>query len=288
MTTGSAPAPIGFVGLGAIGGPLVESLLRAEVPAVVYDLDPKAVEQAVAGGATAAASLSELARSTRLAAVCVPADAHVRQVLGGPDGLLAHLEAGAVVAVHSTVLPETIEWADEEARSHGVAIVEAAVTGGAMAAAEGRSTFLLAGQPEHIDELAPLLDACGSERVVLDHLGDASRLKLCLNLQTYATFMGVFEAATLAKRLGLPLDSLKSAMAANGQLGELVATYLLGHDFTADQLSDPAIHDILEGYAAIIEKDLDLVGRLADDAGVPVESATLARRLARRVYFLED
>lgn len=288
MTTGSPPPTIGFVGLGAIGMPLVESLRRAGVPTCVYDLDATAVEEAVGKGATAATSLADLATRSRLVAVCVPADSHVRAVLDGADGLLAHLPEGAIVAVISTVLPETITWAHDAARPHGVAIVEAAVTGGTMAAAEARSTFILAGDPDRIDELAPLLDSCGARRVVVDRLGDASRLKLCLNLQTYATFMGVYEAATLVKRLGLPLDALKSAMEANGQLGELVSTYLLGHDFTADQLTDPVIHEILENYAAIIEKDLDLVGRLADDAGVSVESAALARRLARRVYFLED
>jgi 3-hydroxyisobutyrate dehydrogenase-like beta-hydroxyacid dehydrogenase len=288
VTIEADPPRIGFVGLGAIGRPLVESLLRAGVPTVVHDLDHDAVAHVVAQGAEAAASPRDLAARSRVISVCVPADDHVRAVLDGSDGLLAHLPRGAVVAIISTVMPTTIEWAAQEAARYGVAVVEAAITGGTMAAAEGRSTFLLAGDQHHIDALAPLLDSCGAARVVVDRLGDANRLKLFLNLQSYATFTGVFEAATLARAIGLPLDALKAAMAANGQLGELVENYLLGHDFTPDQLEDPAINGILEGYAAIIEKDLDLVARLADDAGVPVESARLARRLARRVYFLED
>jgi 3-hydroxyisobutyrate dehydrogenase-like beta-hydroxyacid dehydrogenase len=119
-------------------------------------------------------------------------------------------------------------------------------------------------------------------------IGQASRLKLCLNLQTYVTFTGVFEAATLATNLGLPLDTLKAAMRANGQLGELVENYLLGHDLSAETLADPNIAALLAGYAAIIEKDLRLIRSLATAAGVPVPAAELAGARARRVYFLDS
>jgi 3-hydroxyisobutyrate dehydrogenase-like beta-hydroxyacid dehydrogenase len=278
---------IGFVGLGTIGRPMVESMLRAGTPALVNDVDASVVEQVVALGAEFAPSLSALAARTRLVGVCVPADAHVRAVLGGPNGLLAHLAPGAVVAIHSTVLPETIAWADAEARARGIAVVEAAVTGGAAAAAAGRSTFLLGGDPVDIARLEPLLAACGEVRVHAGGLGQASRLKLCVNLQSYATFMAVFEAATLAARLGLSLDALKAAMRANGQLGEMVETYLLLHEFSEEDFADPETRAVLASYATIIEKDLDLIVRLAESVSVDVPAAELAGSLARRVYFLE-
>ena len=279
--------PIGFVGLGAIGTPLVESMLRADTTVVVNDLDPAAVAKVVEQGAEAAATLAGLAARAGLIGICVPADEHVRAVLDGPDGLLAHLKAGAVVAIHSTVLPETVIWAHAEAQRYGVAVVEAAVTGGAAAAAAGRSTFLLGGDRAAIDRLAPLLDACGEVRIDAGALGQASRLKLCINLQSYATFMGVFEAATLARRHGLSLDALKTAIRANGQLGPMVESYLMLHDFSPEDLASPALQAMLAGYAAIIEKDLDLILALAADADVAVPAAAAARGVARRVYFLE-
>lgn len=278
---------VGFVGLGAIGAPLVESLLRAGVPVVVFDLDSAAVDRLVAAGAQAAASLADLGGRARIVSVCVPADTHVRAVLDGPDGLLAHLAAGSVVAIHSTVLPETVQWAAEAAAAYGIAVVEAALTGGAAAAAEGRSTFLLGGDPSAIEQLAPLLDACGDVCIHAGELGQASRLKLCINLQSYATFMGVFEASMLAKKLDLSLDALKTAMRANGQLSEMTGNYMLLNDFSESDLANPGTRQVLDGYAAIIEKDLDLIVRLADEAGVPVPAAELASQLARRVYFLE-
>lgn len=283
-----ATETVGFVGLGAIGAPLVESLLRADVPVVVYDLDADAVGRMVEAGAAAATSIPDLAGRARLISVCVPADAHVRAVLDGPEGLLAHLAPGAVIAIHSTVAPETTQWAADAARAVDVAVVEAAVTGGAAAASEGRSTFLLGGDPAAIEQLEPLLAACGDVRIHAGELGQASRLKLCINLQSYVTFMGVNEAASLATSLGLPLDALRTAMNANGQLGELTRGYMSLHDMPAAAVSDPGMQQFLAGYAAIIEKDLGLITELAAAAGVPVPAAELAGGNARRVYFLED
>ncbi len=283
------PPSIGFVGLGAMGRPMAECLLREGLPTIVNDLDQAVVAELVDAGAESAGTLSDLARRVHIVGVCVPADSHVRAVLDGPDGLLENLDEGAVIAIHSTVQPETIEWADEQARRHDVGVVEAAITGGAVAAAEGRSTFLLRGKAEQIEALEPLLDACATNRVVVDGgLGDATRLKLCLNLQTYATFTGVSEAANLALELGLPIDGLRSAMAANGQLGELTETFMLAYDMDPADLRTPEAQESLERYAAIIDKDLELVSKLAAEAGTPADTAVLARRLARRTYFLED
>lgn len=282
------PDPVGFVGLGAIGAPLVESMLRAGLPVVVFDLDTDAVDRMVTAGALGATSLADVAARCSLVGVCVPADAHVRAVLDGPDGLLAHLAAGTVVAIHSTVLPETTAWAAAAAAPHGIAVVEAAVTGGAAMAAEGRSTFLLGGDAAELERLEPVLAACGKVRIHAGPLGQASRLKLCINLQTYVTFMGVYEAGTLASHLGLSLDDLRTAMAANGQLGEMTRNYMVLLDFEAEQLADADTRRFLGGYADIIEKDLDLITRLALEAGVPVPTAELAGHLARRVYRLEE
>jgi 3-hydroxyisobutyrate dehydrogenase len=279
---------VGFVGLGAIGAPLVETMLRAGLAVVVFDLDDAAVDRMVALGAERAGSPADLAARVPLVGVCVPADAHVRAVLDGPDGLLGHLAAGSTVAIHSTVLPETAHWAAAAARPHGVAVVEAAVTGGAAMAAEGRSTFLLGGEADDLVALEPILAACGDVRIHAGPLGQASRLKLCINLQTYATFMGVHEAATLAQRLDLSLDDLKTAMRANGQLGEMTRNYMTLLDFGPDVLGQEGTRTFLEGYARIIEKDLDLMTRLATEAGVAVPTAELAGRLARRVYRLEE
>jgi 3-hydroxyisobutyrate dehydrogenase len=279
--------PIGFVGLGEMGAALVQTMLRAGLAVVVFDLNPDAVARLVEQGARAAGSLADLAGRCPVVGVCVPADVHVRAVLDGPDGLLAHLRAGATVAVHSTVLPETVTWAADAARPHGVAVVEAAVTGGVAMANEGRSTFLLGGDEADFDALEPVLDACGEVRIHAGELGQASRLKLCINLQSYVTFTGVYEAGMLARRAGLDLDALKTAMEANGQLGLMTRNYMMLLDFRPEDVEREGTRRFLQGYVDIADKDLDLIARLGDEAGFPVPTAELVRGLTERIYRLE-
>jgi 3-hydroxyisobutyrate dehydrogenase len=284
---GDGPGSIGFVGLGELGAALVQTMLRAGLAVVVYDLSADAVARMVEQGAQAATSLVDLAARTTVVAVCVPADAHVRAVLDGPAGLLAHLPNGSTVAVHSTVLPETVAWAADAASARDVAVIEAAVTGGVAMANEGRSTFLLGGDEARFAALEPMLDACGEVRIHAGDLGQASRLKLCINLQSYATFAGVYEAGMLARRLGLPLDALKTAMEANGQLGLITRNYMTLLDFTPDSVEQEGMRRFLQGYVDIADKDLDLIARLGEDAGFPVPTAELVRTLTERIYRLE-
>lgn len=284
----STETAVGFVGLGAIGQLMAEALVRAGTTTVVRDLDADAVQVLVDQGAVAAHSTADLAAQASIIGVCVPADQHVRAVLDGPDGLLEHLPAGATIGIHSTVLPETVIWAAEAAAERGIGVVEAPVTGGPMAAARGESTFLLGGDPDEIEKLSPLLDACGTVRVRAGDVGDASRLKLCLNLQTYASFMGVAEAAALTNELGLELSALKDAMRANGQLSEIIETFLFLHEPGLVDATDPAMRADLEGRVDIITKDLDLIQQLAADVDVPVPTAELATSLVRRFLILDD
>jgi 3-hydroxyisobutyrate dehydrogenase-like beta-hydroxyacid dehydrogenase len=279
---------IGFVGIGLIGRPLVESMLRAGLSPTVFDLDPEPLGAVVDQGAVGAGSVAEVARSSDVVGVCVPADAHVRGVLDGPDGLLANLAAGAVVAIHSTVLPETVAWAAAEATSHGVRIVEACLTGGHVAAAEGRTTFLLGGDPDDIAALEPVLSACGETLVQAGPLGNANLLKLCLNLQTYVSHLGVAEAVRLAKDLDLPVEGLKEAMRANGQLGQMGEMFFGLHELPDSIIEDRDILPMRRTSGAIIQKDLELMRLVGEREGVDLPGRDLAEDQFFRTYRLPD
>jgi len=279
-------ARVGFIGVGLIGRPLVESMLRAGLEPTVYDLDPAALQAVVDHGAVGAGSVAEVARASDVVGVCVPADAHVRAVLEGPDGLITNLPAGGVVAIHSTVLPETIAWAADEAGPHGIRIVEACLTGAHFAAAAGRTTFLLGGDPDDITALEPILSACGEARIPAGPLGNANLLKLCLNLQTYVAHLGVAEAVRLAKDLDLPVGGLKEAMRANGQLGEMGESFFGLHELPQDIIDDEQILPMRRTSGAIIVKDLELMRLVGEQHGVDLPGRDLAATHFHRTYLL--
>jgi 3-hydroxyisobutyrate dehydrogenase-like beta-hydroxyacid dehydrogenase len=232
--------------------------------------------------------VADVGRSSDVVGVCVPADAHVRAVLDGPDGLLANLAAGAVVAIHSTVLPETVAWAAAESAPRGVRIVEACLTGGHLAAAEGRTTFLLGGDPADIAALEPVLSACGETLVQAGPLGSANLLKLCLNLQTYVSHLGVAEAVRLAKELDLPVAGLKEAMRANGQLGRMGEMFFGLHELPDSIIEDRNILPMRRTSGAIIEKDLELMRLVGVRHGVDLPGRDLAEAQFHRTYLLPD
>ncbi len=277
---------MGFVGLGTIGRPLAENLVRAELSPVVFDIDAAVVGTLAEQGAVAAESLAELAAAVDIVGVCVPADDHVRAVLDGPDGLFEHLRPGAVVAIHSTVSPDTVRWAAEAGARHDVGIVEACLTGGPGAASEGTTTFILGGAQQHKEAIDPILDACGEVRVDAGTLGSANQLKLCLNLQTYVTHLGIAEALSLARELDVPIEGLKQAMEANGQLGFLTAAFFGLHELPAELLEDEGVLALRLPQQKIVAKDMALMQQVAGDRGVDVGGLDVARARFERTYLL--
>jgi 3-hydroxyisobutyrate dehydrogenase len=277
---------IGFVGLGSMGGSLVRALLSAGHAPVVFDIDPGAVDALVDEGAVGATSISEVASQADIVGVCVANDAQIRSVLDG--GLLGGLHRGAVVSLHSTLLPETVQWAAEQAAASGIGVVEAPVTGGAAAAAEGRLTFLLSGDDEHLAAIEPLLDACAGLRVPAGPLGNANLLKLCINLQTYVTHLAIDEAASLARSLGLPLEGLKAAMSANGQLGEISGNYFVLQELPGEVLDDPGTVAMRTPHMAIIAKDIGLMEKVAAGVGHDVPGIHLAGERLADTYRMPD
>ena len=273
---------IGFVGLGSMGGSMVQALSTAGHTPVVFDLDTAKVAEAVDLGAVAAATLGEVASQCDIVGVCVATDAQVRSVLEGE--LLDGLRPGAVITLHSTVLPETVTWAADTAASREVGFVEAPVTGGPAAAAEGRLTFLLSGAAEDIAAADVLFEACATARVDAGPVGKANLLKLCVNLQTFVTHLAIAEAASLARTFDVSLAGLKAAMDANGQLGELSAGYFSLQELPDELLDDPGLVAMREPLVAVIAKDIGHMQSMAASVGAEVPAVDVAAGQLTETY----
>ena len=113
-------------------------LCAGGLPTTVHDLAPDAVAALVAAGAARAGSARAVGAAADVIGVCVRDDADVMAVVLGPDGLLAGARPGTVIAIHSTILPRTVRELAATAGEHGVAVVDACVTGGPTGADQGR------------------------------------------------------------------------------------------------------------------------------------------------------
>ena len=199
---------VGVVGLGAMGGPIAGHLVRAGVPLVVADLDPQSVAAQVAEGARAAADLPDLARRCDVVLVVVATDDEVLSVC---SGLLPTCRPGTVVLLCSSVRPETCEAVAGQA-PQGVAVLDAALTGGVRGAEGGVINLLVGGDAAALDRVRPALAPWTSSVHHLGPLGAGQVGKTVNNLIHWAQISAITEALELGRRYGLDVPTLRQAL----------------------------------------------------------------------------
>jgi 3-hydroxyisobutyrate dehydrogenase len=278
----------GFVGLGNIGKPMAARLAPAGFETTVFDLDPAPVRELVEAGAKAAASARELAAASDVVGVCVPEDAHVRAVILGEDGLLAGAAPGLVIPIHSTILPATAIELAAACSERGVKLLDACVTGGAARAAQGTLTYLVGGDAEALARIDPYLMASAQKVIHAGELGNGCKLKLCINLITYTQWQAAYEAAALAKAVGLPQEILEEAGKSNGQITDLMIQYLALHKAPEEARRSEGFQALVRGHMQVAEKDLAWVLKLAREAEVALPGAGLLSQSMARIYGVED
>jgi 3-hydroxyisobutyrate dehydrogenase len=193
-----------------------------------------------------------------------------------------------VIAIHSTILPETALALAEHATPRGVAVLDACVTGGAARAAQKQLTFLVGGAAEALEKARPVLEVSAVKIIHAGTLGNGAKLKLCLNLVTYIQWAAAFESFQLAKATGLPQELLEEAGRANGQLTPLMQAFLALHKAPEEARRGADMQSLLRGHMNVAEKDLAWALELARHAGVSLPVGGLVAQLMARIYGVED
>ena len=214
-TTGrrsGAALGVGIVGLGAMGRPIAEYLLKAGHPTTVLDLDADAVAAVVAQGATAAGELADVADND-LVLIIVPTDEDVRTVSLGEDGLIAHPRAGSVWMISASVTPQTCSDIAEAGAAVGVDVLDGALTGGVRGADAGEINLLVGGDDAVLERIRPGLDPWCKAVHHLGGLGAGQVGKTVNNMCHWIQIAGVHEALLLGQRLGVAPSKLRAALA---------------------------------------------------------------------------
>jgi 3-hydroxyisobutyrate dehydrogenase-like beta-hydroxyacid dehydrogenase len=269
----AATTRVGFIGLGNIGKPMALRLAASDdVELLVYDVMPEPVAELETAGATASASVAELATRVDVICVMVRDDDQVRDVLGEILGVAGDAQT---VVIHSTVSPGTPARLADTAGRHGVKVVDAPVSGGAMGAADGTLAILVGGSDEAYAAAAPALHVMGSKVVHAGPIGAGTQLKLARNLMHFVAFTAATEAQHLAEAAGLDLkvlgDVVRHTDAITGGPGAI-----MHRDTTAPIDPDDFWFGVFGHVRALAEKDLGFAIELADELGVDVPLARLA------------
>ncbi|HWJ66690.1 MAG TPA: NAD(P)-dependent oxidoreductase [Nocardioides sp.] len=267
---------VGFVGLGNIGKPMALRLAQQQEAAGlevwVYDVAQGPLAEAERAGARIAASVAAMAARSDVLCVMVRDDDQVRDVLGEVLGVAGDR---LTVVIHSTVAPGTpAELADTAAR-HGVRLLDAPVSGGAMGAADGSLALMAGGADDAFAAARPVLDALGSKVVHAGPIGAGTRFKLARNLMHFVAFTAATEAQRLAEAAGLSLkdlgDVVRHTDAITGGPGAI-----MHRETTAPLEPDDFWHGVFSNVTSLGVKDLGFAIRLAHELGVDVPLAELA------------
>ena len=278
----------GFIGLGIMGQALAGNLPGKGLPTLVYDLDEAAIATVVEKGAQAAPNGREVARGSDVIGICVPADAHVRAVLCGAEGVFENAASGSVVAIHSTVRPETIIEMAESGEKHGVDVLEVPVAGGPVRAAVGDAFYMVSGKEEAFEKARPYLEAAAGQITFAGELGNAAKLKLALNVLTNLSFAAALEARNLAVAAGLPQELFEEGGQATTMLNPLSLQYLSALKMPDEALRGEGMQDYMRGRMEIAEKDHGLALELAREGGIAMPVTGLVSQLLARVYNVYD
>lgn len=251
---------VGFIGLGSQGAPMARQIVDAGYATTLWARRPSSVEPFADTVATIVGSPAELAAASDLVCVCVVGDADVREIASGDHGLLAGFQAGGVIAVHSTVHPNTCRELAEKASAQGVSVIDAPVSGGGIAAAEKRLLVMAGGETETVERCRPVFETFANPVVHLGPLGSGQVAKLLNNLLFTANLGTAASALALAESLGVSRERFADVIS-TGSANSFALNSIKGSGGTLDRLAGLA--------GSLLQKDVRLVADLADRAATP-------------------
>ena len=268
---------IGIVGIGAMGLAMASNLQRRGHAVRVRDVDPTAVATAAAQGMEVCDSAAALAAGCDLVAIVVVDAAQIADVLFGAGGVVQAVTGQAprrdplTVMLCSTIAAHDTERFRDALAVHGIALLDAPISGGPVRAANGSMSMMLAGPQPLFVRFEPLLrEMAGTLFYVGEKVGDAARTKLVNNLLAGINLVAGAEALALGARLGLDKRALFEVIKASSGASWIVT----------DRMARALDGDYApRARSVILTKDVGLAVQMADAAGVDTPLGDEALRL---------
>ncbi len=262
---------LGYIGLGNQGAPMAKRLVDWPGGLVVFDTRVEAMTPLAELGAGVADDVAEVAQADVIS-VTVLTDAQVRDVVGQ---LAAHAKPGTVIAIHSTIEPDTAAELSEQLRPKGIHVVDAPVSGGAGAAEKGELAVMVGADDDAYDKVKPVFKQWASMVVRAGEPGAGTRMKLARNMLTFIGFAAACEAQKLAEAAGIDLQKLgrvvRHSDAQSGGPGAIMV-----RDDTKPLSPDHFLYDMFMHTRGLAEKDLRLALGLGEATGVQLPLAEIA------------
>jgi len=271
---------IAFIGLGNMGAPMAENLLKAGYTLSVYDLSEEATARLQQTGASVADSPKDAASNAQVVISMLPAGEHVHSVyLGenGVNGLLAELPKGTLVIDSSTIAAADARLVAEAASKVGIDFLDAPVSGGTGGAIAGTLTFIVGGSDDAFAKAEPILAVMGKNIFHAGEHGAGQVAKICNNMLLGILMAGTAEAINLGVKNGLDPKVLSDIMLQSSGRNWTLEVY---NPYPQVMENVPSSNGYKGGFMSkLMQKDLNLAMQTARDTDVETPMGAKATEL---------
>ncbi|GBL06172.1 NAD(P)-dependent oxidoreductase [Glaciecola sp. KUL10] len=203
---------IGFIGLGLMGGNMVENLQNKGYPLIVMDLNKEAVEKCVERGAKSVATSKELAEQADIVMLCLTTSVIVEKVIYAEDGILAGIQPGATLIDFGTSIPASTRKIGADLAAKGAGMIDAPLGRTPAHAKDGLLNIMAAGDIETFNKVKPVLEDQGENVFHLGALGAGHTTKLINNFMGMTTVCTMSQAFAVADYAGVDKQQLFDIM----------------------------------------------------------------------------
>jgi 3-hydroxyisobutyrate dehydrogenase len=261
---------VGFIGLGAMGGPMALNLVKAGFALVVHDIDQTRTAPLRAKGAELAGTAEGVAAAAERTIVIVETTEQAESVIAGERGIIKSAKPGHIVLCMATIDPFAARALADTLAAQGIAMLDAPVSGGTGRAQSGELSVIVGGAADVVAKCEDLFSAMGNRTFHVGPLGNGLAMKLVNNMLVQVNTVAVAEALVLGIKAGLDpqmiYDVVRVSTGASAAW-ELRVPRILNDDF------EPG------GTIDISYKDQELETAFAKRLGVPLLLANVTQQV---------
>ncbi len=256
---------VGFIGLGTMGRPMAKNLLKAGFQLTFCSRRDDVADEFIAAGGARVATPADVARAADAVITIVTADAQVREVICGVNGVIAGTTAGKLVIDMSTIGPATVREIGATLAAKQVGFLDAPVSGGPWGAEAGTLAIMAGGAADDYARAKPLFEAMGKHLFHCGPLGSGQTVKLVNQMVGGGIMTLLAEGLVLAKKAGVDVHQLVDVMSVSSANSSLLEArgrkFLLADQFVPGFMTE------------LMRKDMALAVSLAQTLCVPTPVA---------------
>lgn len=252
---------VGFIGLGNMGLPMSNNLLKSNYEVYGYDINLEAIEKFKGNGGIVCSDMREIFSETKTIFISLPTPPIVEKIYFGDDGIINNAKKGSMIIDTSTVSPELNRRLDEACKEHEIRYLGAPVSGGVIGAVNATLTFMIGGEEDYYKECLPILNILGANIFRVGESADSGTvIKLINNLMIGFYTQAVGEAINLGEKMGLGAEQMYDILS---------VSYGQSRIYDRNYKEYIAENDYAPGFTMnLLLKDLKLAEGMANECGV--------------------